>query len=326
MSLGGAESALLRKESFVDEILLEIGTSLTLNSLSQNHLHRTLRVKLHDSRAQYRMGCDGGIPCGAKPLESNAIFQAIHLSSDSRPDLWKSLEDPTHPLNAAWPLFLDQDIYLQHYCSQLSKIEAFACFQYAIVQIDDYDQEHIIACGRSLPFYWPELAKVGGKIGLAQHPKVLHTLPDEARTEPPNALSAISITVSPEYRSRGLAEALILAMKQAAIERNFDAMVVPQRPTRKSEFPTTDMIDYILWPATTVATHSPGTTVRKPDSNLPFDPWLRKHARLGAKVIKVARRSMRVEGSVEEWQQWTGVNIPQTTRQGLLLWGGCRGS
>ncbi|QMW44460.1 hypothetical protein G4B11_007880 [Aspergillus flavus] len=272
-------------------------------------------------------------------------------TAQSRPDLWKSLEDPTHPLNAAWPLFLDQDIYLQHYCSQLSKIEAFACFQYAIVQIDDYDQEHIIACGRSLPFYWPELAKVGGKIGLAQHPKVLHTLPDEgydailsrafeqyyaregifqdtdrptsfndppaARTEPPNALSAISITVSPEYRSRGLAEALILAMKQAAIERNVDAMVVPQRPTRKSEFPTTDMIDYILWPATTVATHSPGTTVRKPDSNLPFDPWLRKHARLGAKVIKVARRSMRVEGSVEEWQQWTGVNIPQTARQGV---------
>ncbi|KAE8347665.1 hypothetical protein BDV24DRAFT_157142 [Aspergillus arachidicola] len=270
-------------------------------------------------------------------------------TAQSRPDLWKSLEDPTHPLNAAWPLFLDQDIYFQHYCNQMSKIEAFACFQYAVVQVDDYGQEHIIACGRSIPFYWPELAKVGGKIGLAQHPKVLHTLPDEgydailsrafeqyyaregifqdtdrptsfndpaaARTEPPNALSAISITVSPEYRSRGLAEALILAMKQAAIERNLDAMVVPLRPTRKSEFPTTDMTDYILWPAPTVATHTPGTTVRKPDSNLPFDPWLRKHARLGAKVIKVARRSMRVEGSVEEWQQWTGINIPQAARQ-----------
>ncbi|KAB8259061.1 hypothetical protein BDV32DRAFT_150773 [Aspergillus pseudonomiae] len=263
-------------------------------------------------------------------------------TAQSRPDLWKVLEDPNHPLNAAWPLFLDQDIYFQYYCSQLNKIKAFACFQYIIVKVDNYGEEHIIACGRSVPFYWPELAKIGGKIALAQHPKVLHTLPDEgydailsrafeqyfareglvqaqaldrptpfndpaaARIEQPNALAAISITVSPEYRSQGLAEALILAMKEAAIERNFDAMVVPLRPTRKSEFPMTNMTDYVLWRATT------------PDPNLPFDPWLRKHVRLGAKVIKVARGSMRVEGSVEEWQQWTGVNIPQAAQGGSL--------
>ncbi|KAE8131036.1 hypothetical protein BDV38DRAFT_276307 [Aspergillus pseudotamarii] len=270
-------------------------------------------------------------------------------TAQNRPDLWKVLEDPTHPLNAAWPLFLDQDIYFQHYCSQLNKNKAFACFQYAIVKLGDYAEEQIIACGRSIPFYWPELAKVGGKMALAQHPKVLHTLPDEgydailsrgfeqhfaregiapdtdrpapfndpaaARTEQPNALSAISITVSPEHPSRGLAEALIMAMKQTVIERNFDAMVVPLRPTRKSEFPMADMTDYVLWRATIVANHTPSMTVRKPDPSLPFDPWLRKHARLGGKVIKVARRSMRVEGRVEEWQQWTGVNIPQTARQ-----------
>ncbi|KAJ5965806.1 hypothetical protein N7481_012520 [Penicillium waksmanii] len=266
-------------------------------------------------------------------------------TAQSKPDLWETLKSPTHPLSAAWPTFLDQDKYFQHYCEKLDKIEAFAAMQYAIVEVDAYGKENIIACGRSVPFYWPELDQIGGKKGLRQHPEVLHTLPDEGydailsrafeqqlaregtvqdmgvvmplpdpartRTEPPNALSAISITVSPKYRSQGLADILIMAMKQTAIELDYDAMVVPLRPTRKSDFPTIRMRDYLSWPAKV----APGCAIyqkeNRPNPNLPFDPWLRKHIRLGARVIKVAPKSMLVEGSVEEWQQWTGVKFSQ---------------
>ncbi|KAJ5814022.1 uncharacterized protein N7503_000772 [Penicillium pulvis] len=267
-------------------------------------------------------------------------------TAQSRPDLWEILKSPSHPLNAAWPTFIDQDKYFQHYCSQLDRFEAFAPMQYAIVDVDTHGGEHIIACGRSVPFYWPELDRIGGKRGLRQHPEILHSLPDEGydgilsrafeqqlaregiaqdmnglrpisdpartRTEAPNALSAISITVSPQYRSQGLADLLIMAMKQTALDQGYDALVVPLRPTRKSDYPRTEMADYLSW----LATPNPDYGVSKmkaksTDPSLPFDPWLRKHVRLGARVVKVARRSMYVEGSAQDWQQWTGVNFSQ---------------
>ncbi|KAI9927703.1 hypothetical protein ASPWEDRAFT_29104 [Aspergillus wentii DTO 134E9] len=252
----------------------------------------------------------------------------IH-TANSRPDLWEVLEDAQHPLRTSWPLFLGQDAPCKHYSSKLAKYYGLAEFQFAIVEQDaTTDKETIVACARSIPFYWPELDHVGGRAGLETNPEILQSLPnggydtiltrgvqqylarnglspsitidldeydhDEARprTEPPNALSAISITVHPDRRSLGLAEALIQAMKQIAKSKNLDILVVPLRPTRKSEYPFVKMDEYITW-------RQPGS-----DLDLPFDPWLRKHVRLGARVIKVAWNSMRVDGNMAEWEHW----------------------
>ncbi|KFY17809.1 hypothetical protein V492_00365 [Pseudogymnoascus sp. VKM F-4246] len=256
-------------------------------------------------------------------------------TAHSRPELWKVLRDETHPLNAAWPVFLDQDTCFQRYYRQLDKYDGLAEFQYAVVK-ESCGYEKIVACGRSIPFYWPELDQVGGRAGLDSHHEVLNTLPDTGydailsrgvnqylrrqgilslesanspggsqmikhiddvcnRSEPPNALSAISITVDPDYRSLGIAESLIKTMKQAARRRNLQILVVPLRPTLKSDHPYTSMEEYITWSQQPV----------KMDIDLPFDPWLRKHVRLGGRVIKVAHRSMHVEGSLAAWQQWT---------------------
>jgi hypothetical protein len=262
-------------------------------------------------------------------------------NAQSRPDLWVALSNPTHPLNAAWPTFLDQDPYFTCYSRDLNNIDAFAKFQYAIVELSNSGRENVVACGRSIPFYWPELDLIGGKDGLSTHPEVLGTLPDQGydailsrgieqyhsrqdlpasmgeseiftdpartRTERPNALSAISITVTREHRSKGLAEVIIGAMKRSAIKENLEMMVVPLRPTRKSEFPTVAMDDYITWPAASISASC--SKEKKVNPNLPYDPWLRKHLQLGAKVAKVASCSMRVEGSVAEWQNWTGLDF-----------------
>ncbi|XHG08879.1 hypothetical protein AWENTII_011968 [Aspergillus wentii] len=203
---------------------------------------------------------------------------------------------------------------------------------------EDCGQETIAACGRSIPFYWPELDQIGGRVGLSTHPEVLKTLPDGGydailtrgfnqflsrqgllppkppsavhtikphpvdyiddicyRSEHPNALSAISITVHPARRSVGLAEAMIQAMKLTAMNKGLEMLVVPLRPTRKSEYPLVNMAKYINWHCQQYA----------PDRSLPFDPWLRKHVRLGGKVIQVAWNSMLIEGSIAAWQQWT---------------------
>lgn len=273
-------------------------------------------------------------------------------TAQSRPDLWEFLQDPTHPLNAAWPAFLDQDQYFQHYCSQLENVEAFAFSQFAIFEVNAHGEELIIASGRSVPFYWPELDAIGCKKGLRRHPEILQTLPEEGydgilvrafhqhfaregifqdtdglrrfsdpaqrRAESPNALPAISITVCPEYRSQGLAETLILAMKQTAMDRGFDAMVVPLRPTRKAEFPVIDMPTYVSWEDSCDC--GPSIPTERRGIKLPFDPWLRKHVRLGAQVAKVASQSMFIQGDLEEWEQWTGIDIEQhVRRKGVVI-------
>ena len=43
-----------------------------------------------------------------------------------------------------------------------------------------------------------------------------------------------------------------------------------------------------------------------------FDPWLRLHERLGAKLLRVAPASMTVEGTVAEWEEWAGMAFPES--------------
>ena len=43
---------------------------------------------------------------------------------------------------------------------------------------------------------------------------------------------------------------------------------------------------------------------------LPFDPWMRVHERVGAAVLKPERRSMRITGSIAEWEEWTQMAFP----------------
>jgi hypothetical protein len=42
----------------------------------------------------------------------------------------------------------------------------------------------------------------------------------------------------------------------------------------------------------------------------PFDPWLRKHWQLGARIVKIAPCSMRVEAPLAQWTEWSGLRFP----------------
>ena len=46
------------------------------------------------------------------------------------------------------------------------------------------------------------------------------------------------------------------------------------------------------------------------EDGLPWDPWIRLHARLGAELVEVCPESMRVTGTVDEWEGWTGLTFP----------------
>lgn len=306
-------------------------------------------------------------------------------TAETRPDLWDAVEkDRDHPLNTAWPIFLDQDQSQVHFYNSILKYSGLRKFQFAIVaRCPVTGRETTVAFGQSIPFFWPELEKEeeekeneeaevgdGGSGGLlSAHSRIWQSLPDGgwdtivsrgvrqylARegllsssalpvitkeqeqdlatcqdTRRPNALSALAVTISPDHRRLGLAERLIDAMKQTAREEHLRVLVAPIRPTRKFDFPFVPMEEYITWTTTThpngtsLATSSLGlknghptitttttTTNDKHKQPLPFDPWLRKHVRMGGKVVKIAPSSMVVEGSIAEWEEWTGVDFRQ---------------
>jgi hypothetical protein len=42
-----------------------------------------------------------------------------------------------------------------------------------------------------------------------------------------------------------------------------------------------------------------------------FDPWLRVHEGAGAAVLRPEPCSLRITGSVSEWEQWLGMPLPE---------------
>ena len=44
----------------------------------------------------------------------------------------------------------------------------------------------------------------------------------------------------------------------------------------------------------------------------PFDPWVRVHTQLGARIGPVIPRSLNITGTVAEWEAWTGLQFPET--------------
>lgn len=50
----------------------------------------------------------------------------------------------------------------------------------------------------------------------------------------------------------------------------------------------------------------------KREDGLPYDPWLRVHARMGGKIIKPCHKAMYIPGTVKEWEEWTGMKFYET--------------
>ena len=50
---------------------------------------------------------------------------------------------------------------------------------------------------------------------------------------------------------------------------------------------------------------------RRPDGQL-LDPWLRTHERVGGRYAGIAPHGNVFVGTVAEWQQWTGMTMPES--------------
>ena len=153
----------------------------------------------------------------------------------------------------------------------------------------------IAAVGHTLPFCWDapitELPDRGWD-GIFERAVADY---DAGRT--PNMLTAIEASVAPAYQGKGVSRRVIETMRGIAQAQGFAALVAPVRPSSKAKYPLTPMERYVTWTDA---------------SGAPFDPWLRTHWRVGARMVKVAPRSMRISGTVAKWEKWTGLKFPES--------------
>ena len=114
---------------------------------------------------------------------------------------------------------------------------------------------------------------------------------------PVDTLCAMAAEVSPGARRRGLAAEVLGAMRELAGRQSLRRLVAPVRPSWKDRYPLTPIERYITW--------------RREDGQL-LDPWMRVHERLGARVATPLPRSMRITGSVTDWETWTELALPES--------------
>ncbi|GGO30131.1 hypothetical protein GCM10010116_60370 [Microbispora rosea subsp. aerata] len=117
------------------------------------------------------------------------------------------------------------------------------------------------------------------------------------RGSAPDAVSALEITIRPDLQGKGLSAVMLDAMRAQAARLGFGELLAPVRPNKKHLQPRVPMTDY--------------AALRREDG-LPVDPWLRVHVRAGGVIDKIARRSMVVAGTLEEWRSWTGLPFDKT--------------
>jgi GNAT superfamily N-acetyltransferase len=203
------------------------------------------------------------------------------VSAEERPDL----VERRGPLLAGWPEFMFHDPVAST-CWDLL-YERFPAFQHFLLDVETGEP---VADLNSLP------VRVD-----------LDALPDRGWDEvmergtpgidAPSAVAAISVEVLPARLGEGLSRLCLERMRQNAAEHGFEDLVAPVRPSWKPRYPLVDIDRYVDW---------------QTEEGLPFDPWLRTHARLGGRIVRICRESMTIPGAIRDWEDWTGMSFPDS--------------
>lgn len=208
----------------------------------------------------------------------------MHTAAE-RPDLWER----GIPSAAVWPEYNLHGDVLNRWWGSLDV--DLPQFQFVL-----YDEEHdeVVAEGNTGPLWWE-----GRDDALPDGvDSAIEQIFERARAgRPVNTLCALAAAVPREGRTRGLAEPLLSAMRRLAERHELTHLVAPVRPSWKDRYPVSPIESYVRW--------------RREDGQL-LDPWMRVHEHLGARVSNPLPRSMRITGSVGEWESWTGMTFPES--------------
>ena len=187
-----------------------------------------------------------------------------------------------------WPEFMYHDAVLEELFGRV--ISEYAEFQFYAW---DGEREEVAGVGNAIPATWD--GDTATLLDRGVDAVVEAGFADEASTS--NVLCALQILIAPEYRGQALSARMIQRMAEIGRAHGLDTLIAPVRPNLKHRYPLTPIERYIEW--------------RRPDGQL-LDPWLRTHERLGATVAKVAPESMRIPGTVAQWEQWAELAFPES--------------
>lgn len=187
-----------------------------------------------------------------------------------------------------WPAFIDADLDAARSLPRIRKL--FADLE--VVVVEDRSDELVAACW-GVPIQWD-----GRVIDLpaGYSGTLTRALIDHGPAQV-NTLVLCGAQVRNGRTGAGLATELLRTMLIVATQHGLAHVVAPLRLTGKHRYPLTPIAQYAAW--------------TRPDGTA-FDPWLRTHLALGARVIASVDVSQEFVGSCAQWQQWAALAMPET--------------
>jgi len=209
-------------------------------------------------------------------------MKAITHAED--PGLLERIEDLS---SQVWPEYNMHGDVMNRYWGRL--YEVFPDFQFVLY---DEDAGVVLAEGHTIPCEWDGTAE-GLPAGIDG------AMEDGFRAHEEGAavttLCALAVEIPPAHQARRLSATMLDAMRAIARDHDLGDLIAPIRPNWKDRYPLTPIDEYARWTR---------------DDGLPFDPWMRVHARLGARTLKAEPESLLITGTVAEWESWTGMAFP----------------
>ena len=187
-----------------------------------------------------------------------------------------------------WPEFMYHDPVLERLFGRV--IEEYAEYQFYVW---DDEREEVVGAGNAIPAAWD------GEVATLPESGVDTIVEAGFVEDAPEStvLCALQIVIAPEVRAQGLSSRMIQRMAEIGRDHGLDRLIAPVRPNLKHRYPLVPMNRYVTW---------------RRDDGTHLDPWLRTHERLGAPIVKVASESMRIPGTVAQWEEWTEMAFPDS--------------
>jgi len=183
----------------------------------------------------------------------------------------------------AFPEYNNHGDVLNRYWARLT--EERPDFQFHLVEGDE-----LLARARSIPIRWDGT--------LDDLPAGIDGAIERGFEEGgANVLCAMLIAIPRGKQGGGVSGDALRAMVAIARSHRLEALIAPVRPTWKARYPLAPIERYAQW---------------RRDDGLPFDPWIRIHERLGGTILRPEPRSLRITGTVPEWEEWVELSFPES--------------
>lgn len=210
----------------------------------------------------------------------------VFVSAKHRPDLAERARTLDEEV---WPEYNRHGDFMSPNWDSL--YDFFPEFQFVV---HDGQTNQVVAEGHTIPCRWDGMID-GLPDGIDGLFEAALRLRNEARK--PTALAALAVEIPPREQGRELSGLMLQHMRTLAAGNELQDLIVPVRPNWKERYPLTPIERYARWTR---------------EDGLPFDPWIRVHHRLGADFLKAEPRSLRITGSVADWEAWTLMRFPES--------------